>query len=196
MRKVIETVINLRLREAPMFAAVICAVARWVIIANDRSLLLENGSCIDLSMAWSHEVLYRFENLGQKMISRMITTTKIQIAPALLNELKLYFQCKIKKLKAWLEIPEYLVINSNQTPLPYVCTGKRKYHTQGASNVYSKKGKKANYRYPHNNYGKLLSMQLIYIGTSDRCLPKGSEFSNDWNVTCTANHWNSESKVI
>ena len=135
MRKVIETVINLRLREAPMFAAVICAVARWVIIANDRSLLLENGSCIDLSMAWSHEVLYRFENLGQKMISRMITTTKIQIAPALLNELKLYFQCKIKKLKAWLEIPEYLVINSNQTPLPYVCTGKRKYHTQGASNV-------------------------------------------------------------
>ena len=91
MRKVIETVINLRLREAPMFTAVICAVARWVIIANDRSLLLENGSCIDLSMAWSREVLYRFENLGQKMISRMITTTKIQIAPALLNELKLYF---------------------------------------------------------------------------------------------------------
>ncbi len=39
MKKVIETVAYLRLRGAPVSAAVICAVARGVIIANDRSLL-------------------------------------------------------------------------------------------------------------------------------------------------------------
>ena len=42
MKIVIETVANLRLRGAPVSSAVIRAVARGVIIANDRSLLLEN----------------------------------------------------------------------------------------------------------------------------------------------------------
>jgi len=30
-------------------------------------------------------------------------------------------------------------------------------------------------------------MQLIYQGTTDRCLSKWVEFPDDWNVTCTAN---------
>ena len=43
MEKGIETVTNERLRGAPVSAAAICAVAKGVIIANDRSLLLENA---------------------------------------------------------------------------------------------------------------------------------------------------------
>ena len=74
-----------------MSAAVIRAVARGVIIANYRSLLLENGD-IDLSTDWLRQVLYRFENLVQKMISRMAITAKIPVIPALLSETKLYFQ--------------------------------------------------------------------------------------------------------
>ena len=66
MKKVIETVANLRLSGAPVSSAVIRAVARGVIIANDRSLLLENGGYIDLSTDWSRQVLYRFETLGRK----------------------------------------------------------------------------------------------------------------------------------
>ena len=57
MKKVIETATNLRLRGAPVFAAIIRAVARGVIIANDRSLLLEYGGYIDLSTDWSRQVL-------------------------------------------------------------------------------------------------------------------------------------------
>ena len=70
-----------------MSAAVIRAVARGVIIANDRSLLLENGGCIDLSTDWSRQVLYRFE----KLTSRMATSAKIPITSALLSEAKLDF---------------------------------------------------------------------------------------------------------
>ena len=44
MKKVIETVASLRLKGAPVSAAVIRAVARGVIMANDRSLLLEMGA--------------------------------------------------------------------------------------------------------------------------------------------------------
>ena len=118
-----------------MSAAIIRAVARGVIIANDRSLLLENCAQIDLSTDWSRQVLYRFEKLGRKMISHMATTAKTPIAPALLSEAKLNFQPKIKELQASHKISEDLIINFNQTPLPYVCIGKRTYHTQGASNA-------------------------------------------------------------
>ena len=118
-----------------MSAAVIRAVARGVIIANDRSLLLENVGYIDLSTDWSHQVLYRFEKLGRKLTSRMATSAKIPIASALLSEAKLDFQRKIKKLQSWHEISEDLKINFDQAPLTHVCTGKRTYHTQVASNV-------------------------------------------------------------
>jgi len=155
MKKVIETVASLRLKGAPVSAAVIRAVARGVIMANDRSLLLENGGYIDLSTDWSRQVLYRFEKLGQKMTSRMATTAKIPIAPALLNETKLDFQRKIKELQAWHEI--------DQTPLPYICTGKRTYHKQGSSNVpLVGKGKKKQITgtFAVTMTGQFLPMQL------------------------------------
>ena len=41
MKKIIETITNLRLRRALVSAAVIRVVTRGVIIANDRLLLLE-----------------------------------------------------------------------------------------------------------------------------------------------------------
>ena len=199
MKKVIETVANLRLRGAPVSSAVIRAVARGVIIANDRSLLLENGGYIDLSTDWLRQVLCRFETLGRKMTSRMATTAKIPIAPALLNETKLDFQRKIKSLQAWHEIPEDLIINFDQTLLSYVCTGKRTYHTQGASNVpLVGKGKRKQITGTSNitMTGQFLPLQLIYQGTTDRCLPNGVEFPDDWDVTYTANHWSDESKAI
>jgi len=199
MKKVIETVASLRLKGAPVSAAVIRAVARGVIMANDRSLLLENGGYIDLSTDWSRQVLYRFEKLGQKMTSRMATTAKIPIAPALLNETKLDFQRKIKELQAWHEIPEDLIVNFDQTPLPYICTGKRTYHKQGSSNVpLVGKGKKKQITgtFAVTMTGQFLPMQLIYQGTTNRCLPKGVEFPDDWNVTYTKNHWSNEEKAI
>ena len=126
MNKVIETVTNLRLMGAPMSAAVIRAVARGVTIESDRLLLLENSGYIDPSTDWKRQVLYRF---GRKKTSRVATTAKIAIAPALLSETKLDFQRKIKELQAWHEIPEALIINFDETPLPYRCTGKCTYHT-------------------------------------------------------------------
>ena len=38
--------------------------------------------------------------------------------------------------------------------------------------------------------GQFLPMQLIYQGTTDRCLPE------DWDVTYTINNWSNESKAI
>ena len=132
------------------------------------------------------------------MTSRMAATAKIPIASPLLHETKLDFQRKIKALQAWHEIPEDL-INFDQTPLPYVCTGKRTYHAQGSSNVpLVGKGKKKQITgtFTITMSGQFLPVQLIYQGTTNRCLPKGVEFPDDWDVTYTANHWSNESKAI
>ena len=110
MKKVIETVTNLRLRGTPVSAAVTCAVPRGIIVANDRLLLLGNGGYIVLVKDGPCQVLYPFENLGRKMTRCMATTAKIPIAPALLNETKLNFQRKIKQLQAWNKISENLII--------------------------------------------------------------------------------------
>ena len=55
----------------------------------------------------------------------MATTARNPIAPTLLDETKPHFQRNIKELQAWHKIPEDLIINCNQIPLPCVCTGKR-----------------------------------------------------------------------
>ena len=67
MQKVIKLVSPLRLKGAQVPSFVICSVARGVILANDRSLLLENGGHIDLNIDWSLQVLCRFDAIGRKM---------------------------------------------------------------------------------------------------------------------------------
>ena len=44
--------------------------------------------------------------------------------------------------------------------------------------------------------GSFLPMQLIYKGTTNRCLPKDVGFPADFHVICTTNHWCNESKTI
>ena len=148
---------------------------------------------------WLRQVLYRFENLVQKMISRMAITAKIPVIPALLSETKLYFQRKIKELQAWHEFPEDLIINFDQTPLPYVCTGKRTCHTQSASNVsLVGKAKKVNYRYLHNNYVWAVSTNASHLSREHRLLTVKTCRVCRW-LDChlyRANSGSNESKAI
>ena len=43
--------------------------------------------------------------------------------------------------------------------------------------------------------GNFLPVQLIFSGTTPRCLPKIS-FPTDWHITYTSNHWSNESTMI
>ena len=62
MTKVIYMVEALPVKGAPVTAEVINSVAKGLIIANDRSLLIENGVYIwSLSHEWGRNILYRIE---------------------------------------------------------------------------------------------------------------------------------------
>ena len=44
--------------------------------------------------------------------------------------------------------------------------------------------------------GKLLLFQVIYTGTTDKCLPKDCRVPKDWHMTYSHNHWSNETKML
>lgn len=113
--------------------------------------------------------------------------------------MKLDYQRKIKQLQEWHTIPEVLILNFDQTPLPYICSSNHTLHKKGDKTVpIVGKGKKKQITgtFTVSKTGDFLPIQLIYQGKTDRCLPKGVSFPQGFNVTCTPNHWSNEEKAI
>ena len=199
MEKTIATIQALRLKGAPVTTAVINAIAKGIVMANDRSILVEHGGYLSLSYDWGRNILYQMEREGKKMAVRIATTEKILVADGLLKEAKLSFQRKIKTLQAMHSVPEDLILNFDQTPLSYVCSASHTLHEKGAKSVpLVGKGKKKQITgtFTFTMSGLFLPMQLIYEGKTPRCLPQGITFPENFNLTFTSNHWSNEEKVI
>ena len=97
-KKTIDTITVLRLRGAPVTSSVINAVAKGIVQANDKTLLVKNGGHLSLLNDWARKVLYRMDTLGRKMTRRIATTARVPVALALLAETKLDFQRRIRQL--------------------------------------------------------------------------------------------------
>ena len=179
MSKTIELVEALRLKGAPVTAGVVNSIAKGVVCANDRSILVENGGYLFLSRDWGRNVLYRMEKEGKKMCRRKGTTAKIPIAPGLLKEVKLKYQREIQSIQKRHNIPDDMILNFDQTPLSYVSSPGHTLHFKGASNVpLVGKGKKKQITgtFTVSKSGIFLPMQLIYEGKTERCHPQGIVF--------------------
>ena len=92
IKKPIDMMIsNLRLKGAPVTAAIINSVAKGIIKANDRPILVENGGYLCLNHQWGRNLLYRLVKDGKKMGRRKATTAKIPVVPGILTEETLTF---------------------------------------------------------------------------------------------------------
>ena len=80
-RKVMEMASSMRLAGAVVNYNVLIAVAKGIIIANDRTLLAENGSGIKLGWKWCESIFKRMN-----WTKRKGTTSKPAIAPGLIKE--------------------------------------------------------------------------------------------------------------
>ena len=197
--KTVEIVKALRLKGAPVSYAVMAAVARGVVISQDRNLLVENGGHLHFSDNWARQIIHRVMRDEKKMVSRMGTTASLPVDPAILYEVKLDFQRKIKCVQEEFNILDDLILNFDQTPLAYICASNKTMDYQGATSVpIVEKGKKQQIdgTFTVTKSGKFLPMQLIYKGKTQRCLPKGINFPDGFDVTCTKNHWSNEEKCI
>ena len=81
------------------------AVAKGVVMSHDRTLLVEYGGYLCFSNDWARQILYRVMKDEKKMTSRLATTASLPVDPAILSEVKLDFQRKIKSAQEKYEIP-------------------------------------------------------------------------------------------
>ena len=206
MTKTIEIIKSLRLKGAPVSYAVMAAVAKGVVMSHDRTLLVEHGGYLCFSNDWARQILHKVMKDEKKMSSRIATTASLPIDPAILSEVKLDFQRKIKTAQETHNIPDELIINFDQTPLAYKCGSNRTMEFQGTKSVpIVGKGKKEQITgtFTVTKTGVFLPMQLIWKGKTKRSIPKekvgakeGLKFPDGFNLAFTKNHWSNEEKAI
>lgn len=89
------------------------------------------------------------------------------------------------------EIPHELVINWDQTGIHYVPVGQWKSGSKRVEIVANDDKRQITAVLAGTLTGDFLPPQLIYKGTTPRCLPSVN-FPPSWDVTYSNNHWSSE----
>ena len=115
MEKTITLIKALRLKGASVNVNVINAVPKGIVMASDRTLLIEHDDYLSFSKQWGRNILNEVARTERKMVRRMATTSKVPIVPRLLREEKYTFPKKINELVKWHNIPPDLVLNFDQT---------------------------------------------------------------------------------
>ena len=199
MKKTIKTIKVLRLKGAPISYNVIDAIVKSIVVANDRTMLVEHGGFLQFTDNWARNVLNEVQRSETKMVKRMATTSKIPVAPGLLKEEQLTFQGKILALIKWHGLPKDLVLNFDQTPLSHIIVGYNTLDFEGTKSVPLKgkgKGKQITGTFTVSASGRFLPIQLIYAGKTDCCHPQGIEFPHGFQVSHSPNHWSNEGLAI
>ena len=173
--------------------SIITAVATGIIITNDRTLLKENGGTITLEIKWCESISKRLGYVKTKA-----TAAKPLIAPGLIKEIVLTFYNDINKIVHAHAIPAEIIINIDQTSLPFVLISKYTLEKKGSSHV-SVPGT-SDYCQIKGTFsismaGSFLPIQLIYQGQTKLCQTKYN-FPNEFHVTQTPNHWADENTSI
>ena len=126
------------------------AIGKGVVLANDRTLLEENGGSLNLNFSSCH----------QFFMARPGTTAKQPVPPSFLKEMGFSFHQSIKKVVDAYSIPDDLGISIDQTSLPFILLCK--YTTD-------KKKKQActnrNFCLLSSSYRNLLNYPLWYFFT-------------------------------
>ena len=110
------------------------------------------------------------------------------------EEIKAQFLLDIKAVVEMEDIPFDLIINWDQTGIHYVPVGSWTMDKVGSKRVEiagvdDKRQIMA--VFAGSLTGDFLPPQLIYKGTTHRCLPT-VQFPSGWHITCNENHWSNE----
>ena len=96
-------------------------------------------------------------------------------------------------------MPDELILNFDQKPLPYSCVSNHTLNEKGASSLpLVGKGRKKQITgtFTVIKSGYFLPRQLIYEGKTDRWLPKDVAFPGEFDLTYTQIHWSNEEKAL
>ena len=183
-KQVMEYVSHMRSTGTAVNTAVVMSCAEGILMHEDASML----SRVDLNKGWAQYLLHRMGFVKRK------ATTKAKVSVENFAELKSDYLLKIKNIIAMDEIPAELVINFDQTALNIVPTSDWTMEAEGNKRVeiIAKDDKRQITAVLAGTLnGDFLPCQIIYQGTTTRCLPR-YDFPNNWHITYSANYWSNE----
>ena len=191
-KQVRSYLIALRERGGVVNTAIVLACAEGIIKNYDSNILAANGGHLVLTRNWGKSILSRMGFVKR----RVSTTAKISVAN--FEEVKAQFLLDIKVSVEMDEIPPALVINLDQTGIHYVPAGSWTMDKEGAKRVEivaADDKRQITAVFAGTQSGDFLPPQLIYKGTTHRCLPT-MKFPDSWDVTHSQNHWSNEKTMI
>ena len=185
---------SLRRAGTPVNARIVIATAEGIIKATDRTMLIENGGHIQLTLAWAYSLLQRMGFVQRKAT----TKTKTSLWKSELELAKKSYLKRIKKAVADAKIPAELVINWDQTGVNVVPASQWTQEEKGSSRVeVAGVGDKRQIMVTVAGTlsGKLLPFQVLYEGKTERCHPS-TAFPEGFDIWHTPNHWaNGETSI-
>ena len=186
-----EYLIALLANGAVVNTAIAIGCAEGIVKSKDSNLLASNGGHIVLSKHWGKHLLTRMGYVKRR------ASTKAKVAVQNFDELKTQFLLDIKVVVEMDEIPPALVINWDQTGIHYVPVASWTMDKEGSKRVEIvavDDKRQITAVFAGSLAGDFLPLQLIYKGTTKRCLPQVN-FPSDWHITHSHNHWSNENTM-
>ena len=173
---------------------IVIAAAEGIVLAHDRTLLVQHGGHIHLTRDWALSLLSRMGFVKRKAT----TKADVQITEEQFQKIKHSFLHQVVSMVKCHKIPTSLVINLDQTGLNIVPSGEWTMEREGSKRVElaglgDKRQITATFAVTLN--GQFLPMQLLYQGKTSCCHPRFN-FPCEFDVFHTPNHWANEDTCI
>eukprot|EP01061_Rhynchopus_euleeides_P041876 TRINITY_DN7318_c0_g2_i2.p1 TRINITY_DN7318_c0_g2~~TRINITY_DN7318_c0_g2_i2.p1 ORF type:complete len:762 (-),score=141.37 TRINITY_DN7318_c0_g2_i2:8-2293(-) len=169
----------------------VSASARGLVKASDQPKRLVSDTCLGVEWARKH-LLAQGWSLRRK-------TTGVAVNPMIEAEAKKKLQDEVCEAREKHHVPLSLIFNADHTALQLYPTRGMTYNVKGDRRVPIRDGdaKLAITAFlGANAEGKLLPLQLIYRGKTERShasfSPKYAEYAREWHLTHNATHWATE----
>ena len=169
----------------------VTSCAEGIIKNHDSNLLASNGGHIVLTKAWGKSILHRMGFVKRR------ASTKAKVSIENFEQVKAQFLLDIRAVVEMEDIPFDLIINWDQTGIHYVPVGSWTMEKEGSKRVEIAgvdDKRQITAVFAGSLTGDFLPPQLIYKGTTHRCLPT-VQFPSGWHITCSENHWSNESTM-
>ena len=170
---------------------VVLAAGEAILQHSNKKLSHEHGGPIKLTRHWAKSLLDRMNFVKRK------ATTTAKIDPEHFDELKEQYLLHIKVVVEMMKIPSELVFNWDHTGINIVPGSQWTMEPKGSKRVELaglNDKRQITAVFCASLAGEFLPVQLIYQGKTTACLPR-YVFPDDWDVTCTPNHWSNEDKM-
>ena len=184
-------VTSLRSNGAVVNTAIVMSCAEGIVKSHDSNLLASNGGHILLTKDWGKSILRRMGFVKRR------ASTKAKVSVQNFEQVKVQFLLDINAVVEMEDIPFDLIINWDQTGIHYVPVGLWTMDKEGSKRVEIAgvdDKRQITAVFAGSLTGDFLPPQLIYKGTTHRCLPT-VQFPSRWYITCSENHWSNESTM-